>query len=190
MPKIEGYNDAWDEHDSRAMWSAYLQDDIPERLLQRSAVRDAVCAVQRRSVRHRQWLQCGTAIGKRAEIPRDGGPDLDFDGWHVDLQGRYVGQQEINAYSTGLPATTSTVASGPTKIPDYFLVNVGIIKVIPLEGVGPAKALRLGLHIDNLFDKHYYSEGETNTEITDPNTGATQNDFYGITGEPRAVFAA
>ena len=28
MPKVVGFNDAWDEHDSRTMWSAYVQDDI------------------------------------------------------------------------------------------------------------------------------------------------------------------
>jgi hypothetical protein len=28
MPKITGYNDAWNEHDTRQMWSAYIQDDI------------------------------------------------------------------------------------------------------------------------------------------------------------------
>ncbi|HUO91835.1 MAG TPA: hypothetical protein VMU22_02890 [Rhizomicrobium sp.] len=75
-------------------------------------------------------------------------------------------------------------------------MNVGIIKVIPLEGVGPAKALRLGLHIDNLFDKRYYSEGETGTDANNPvnpNPAANGNqfdDFYGITGEPRAVFGS
>ena len=28
MPMIVGYNDAWDEHDTRQTWSAYMQDDI------------------------------------------------------------------------------------------------------------------------------------------------------------------
>jgi outer membrane receptor protein involved in Fe transport len=108
----------------------------------------------------------------------------DFDGWHVDLQGHFVGSQEVNDFATGLPATPADLEAGqPTKIPSYFLANLGIIKVIPLENIGPAKALRLGLHVDNLFDKHYFSEGEIGTN--GPN-----DDFYGITGEPRAVFGS
>jgi len=137
-----------------------------------------------------------------ANVPRylaTAGLIWDYSGWHVDLQGRYVGQQSVNDYNTGLPANTSTLAAGqPTKIPDYFLFNVGIIKVIPLENIGPAKALRLGLHVDNLFDKRYYSEGETNTDSNNPCTPSTcgtanpvqADDFYGITGEPRAVFGS
>ena len=125
-----------------------------------------------------------------ANVPRylaTAGLIWDYDNWHVDLQGHFVGSQEVNAYATGLPATPSDVAPGQlTKIPDYFLVNVGIIKVIPLENIGPAKALRLGLHIDNLFDKHYFSEGETGTDANNN----PLNDFYGITGEPRAVFGS
>lgn len=118
----------------------------------------------------------------------------DYDSWHVDLQGHYVGPQEVDDYVTGLTANSSTLAAGqPSKIPGYFLVNLGIIKVIPLENIGPAKALRLGLHVDNLFDKRYYSEGETNTDANNavsPATGAPYDDFYGITGEPRAVFGS
>ena len=135
-----------------------------------------------------------------ANVPRylaTAGLIWDYDGWHVDLQGRYVGSQEVNDFVSGLPATVSDVAPGQlTKMPSYFLVNVGIIKVIPLENMGPAKALRLGLHVDNLFDKHYYSEGETGTDSNNainPNPaagGAQFDDFYGITGEPRAVFGS
>jgi outer membrane receptor protein involved in Fe transport len=117
----------------------------------------------------------------------------DYDGWHVDVQGRFVGSQSVNDFNTGLPATPSDLAAGqPTKISSYFLANLGIIKVIPLENIGPAKALRLGLHIDNLFDKRYFSEGETGTDANNPNNtlGNQEDDFYGITGEPRAVFAS
>jgi outer membrane receptor protein involved in Fe transport len=140
----------------------------------------------------------GCNVGQQlANVPRylaTAGLIWDYDGWHVDLQGRYVGQQSVNDYVTGLAANPQDLAAGQlSKIPDYFLVNVGIIKVIPLENIGPAKALRLGLHIDNLFDKRYYSEGETNTDANNainPATGQGFDDFYGITGEPRAVFGS
>ena len=115
----------------------------------------------------------------------------DYDGWHVDLQGHYVGVQGLQDYYSSLPENPANLEAGqPTKIPDYFLVNVGIVKVIPVEW-GPANAIRLGLHVDNLFDKKYYSEASTNYRITNPaDAGSEVTDFYGITGEPRAVFGS
>jgi outer membrane receptor protein involved in Fe transport len=115
----------------------------------------------------------------------------DYDGWHVDLQGHYVGQQSLQDYFTSLPENPGNVQAGqPTKIPDYFLFNVGVAKVIPITW-GPANAVKLALHVDNLFDKRYYSEASTNTDANNPINPVTGNpyvDFYGITGEPRAVF--
>jgi outer membrane receptor protein involved in Fe transport len=136
----------------------------------------------------------GCNIGEQLpNVPRyllTSGLIWDYDGWHVDLQGRYVGQQELLDYSTGLPVNPATIEAGqPTKIPDYFLINVGIVKVVPITW-GPSNALRFALHVDNLFDKKYYSEAETNYRITDPNSQPTAIDFYGITGEPRAVFGS
>ena len=115
----------------------------------------------------------------------------DYDGWHADLQGHYVGVQGLSDFNSGLPVDPSTNwdAGQPHKIPDYFLVNVGVVKVIPISW-GPANALRFSLHVDNLFDKRYYSEASTNYRITNPNTDTTLTDFYGITGEPRAVFGS
>lgn len=137
------------------------------------------------------------AVGQQlANVPRyllNAGLIWDYDGWHVDLQGHYVGIQELLNYNTGLPVDPKTIEAGqPTKIPDYFLVNVGIVKVIPVSW-GPANAVRLALHVDNLFDKKYYSEAETNYRINgETSTGLVSHvtDFYGITGEPRAVFGS
>jgi iron complex outermembrane recepter protein len=115
----------------------------------------------------------------------------DFAGWHVDLQGHYVGSQHLQDYFTGLPIAPGALESGQrTKIPSYFLFNVGIIKVIPLHNIGPAKALRLALHADNLFDQRYFSSAQVNTRNLDT-TGSNQaEDFYGLGGEPRAVFGS
>jgi outer membrane receptor protein involved in Fe transport len=117
----------------------------------------------------------------------------DYDGWHVDLQGHYVGRQQLQDYNTSLPGVAGDIAPGQlTENPDYFLVNVGVIKVIPIAW-GPANALRLALHVDNLFDKHYFSSAETNTDLNNgfnPTTGNQLLDFYGLAGEPRAVFGS
>lgn len=116
----------------------------------------------------------------------------DYAGWHVDLQGHYVGKQMLADYNSSLPGVAGDIQPGQrTEEPDYFLIKVGIIKVIPLEDEGPAKALRFSFHIDNLFNQRYFSNAQTNTDAnngTNPATGNQLVDFYGLAGEPRAVF--
>jgi hypothetical protein len=64
-----------------------------------------------------------------------------------------------------------------------------VIKVIPLNW-GLAKALRLALHVDNLLDKRCSSSAQVNTRNLDT-TGSNQaEDFYGLSGEPTAVFGS
>jgi outer membrane receptor protein involved in Fe transport len=108
----------------------------------------------------------------------------------VDLEGHYVGSQQLESFFTSLPIAPGELEAGQrTKVPDYFLVNVGVIKVIPLKW-GPTKALRLALHVDNLFDKRYFSSGQVNTRNLDMSGGNQAQDFYGLAGEPRAVFGS
>lgn len=134
-----------------------------------------------------------------ANIPNyllNAGLTWDYDGWHVDLQGHYVGVQQLQDYNTSEAAVPTDIQPGqPTKLPDYFLFSVGIVKVVPIE-FGPANALRFALHVDNLFDKHYYTDAETNTDSNNtPPPGSAPGtpprvDFYGLAGEPRAVFGS
>ena len=114
----------------------------------------------------------------------------DFAGWHVDLQGHYVGPQQLQSFFTSLPIAPGELESGQrTENPAYILFNVGVIKVIPLQW-GPTRALRLALHVDNLFDQRYFSSAQVNTRNLDM-TGSNQaEDFYGLAGEPRAVFGS
>jgi outer membrane receptor protein involved in Fe transport len=117
----------------------------------------------------------------------------DFDGWHVDLQGQYVGAQQLQDFNTNLPGVVGDIQPGQrTEIPSYFLINLGVTKVIPLK-LGPAKALKLALHVDNLFDQRYFSSAETNTDTNNGFNATTGNqllDFYGLAGEPRAFFGS
>ena len=114
----------------------------------------------------------------------------DYQGWHVDVEGRYVGSQNLQDAFTSLPIAPGALEPGQnTKNPHYFLANIGVIKVIPLQSWGSHKALRLAFHVDNLFNKHYFSSAQVNTR-TDLNTGNQFEDFYGLAGEPRAVFGS
>lgn len=113
----------------------------------------------------------------------------DFDGWHADLEGHYVGSQQLESYFTSLPVQPGELEPGQNdRIPHYFLVNVGVIKVIPLEK-GSNRALRLALHVDNLFNKRYFSSAQVNTRTVDLSENQAE-DFYGLAGEPRAVFGS
>ena len=114
----------------------------------------------------------------------------DYAGWHVDVEGHYVGSQELQDFFTSLPVKPGDLEPGQhTKIPHYFLMNLGVIKVIPLK-LRPAKALRLAVHVDNLFNKRYFSAAQVNTRNLDMSGGHQAEDFYGLAGEPRAVFGS
>jgi outer membrane receptor protein involved in Fe transport len=113
----------------------------------------------------------------------------DYAGWHVDLEGHYVGAQTLQSFFSSLPITPGELEPGQlTEVPSYFLVNIGVIKVIPVKW-GFAKAIRLAFHVDNLFDKRYFSAGQVNTRTIDP-AGDQVEDFYGLAGEPRAFFGS
>ncbi|HEV2363644.1 MAG TPA: TonB-dependent receptor [Caulobacteraceae bacterium] len=113
-----------------------------------------------------------------------------YDNWHVDLEGHYVGAQQLQDFFTSLPIAPGSLEAGQrTQIPDYFLVNLGVIKLIPVKW-GFARDVRLAFHVDNLFDRRYFSDGQSNIRNLDM-TGANQaQDFYGLAGEPRAVFGS
>ena len=56
---------------------------------------------------------------------------------------------------------------------------------------GQANAIRFALNVDNIFNTHYYTDAETNTNSNNGFLGATQlNDVYAETGAPRAVFGS
>ncbi|HWA30202.1 MAG TPA: TonB-dependent receptor [Rhizomicrobium sp.] len=129
-----------------------------------------------------------------ANIPNylvNAGLTWDGDGWHIDLNGQYVGKQKLQDWDTGLPEPAALIAPGqPTKNPSYLLFNLGVVKVVPVD-FGPANAVRLAVHVDNIFNEHYYSDAVTNSDSSNPYVGGNQlRDVYAIAGAPRAVYGS
>jgi iron complex outermembrane receptor protein len=150
----------------------------------------AICTSQTTSDLTGEKCNTGQALPNVPKLLANVGLIWDYSGWHVDVEGHYVGPQGLASYFTGLPIAPGELEPGQrTEIPRYFLVNAGVIKVIPLKW-GMAKAVRLAFHVDNLFDKRYFSSAQVNIRNLDT-TGANQvEDFYGLSGEPAAVFGS
>lgn len=121
----------------------------------------------------------------------------DYDGWHATLDGTLVGSQHLGNYSSGLPELPSCSSAAQaenggclapgelSEMPSYFLLNVGIVKVIPISGLGPVSDVRVALHVDNLTNAHYYDDAEAHY------TNYTNGDYtYGYQAAPRAVYAS
>lgn len=80
-----------------------------------------------------------------------------YEGWWVDLNGRYVGSQYTDNEGTGLPSST--------KIPDYTVVDLNLAKTIPLRSFwGSPGSVKFSLNIDNILNKYYYNEEYTNSD--------------------------
>jgi iron complex outermembrane receptor protein len=151
---------------------------------------EAICTSVTKSDLTAGSCNAGQSLPNVPKVLTNVGLIWDFSGWHVDLHGQFVGRQGLQSYFTSLPIAPGELEPGQlTGIPSYFLVSGGVIKVIPLSW-GLAKALRLALHVDNLLDKRYFSSAQVNTRNLDM-TGTNQaEDFYGLSGEPAAVFAS
>jgi iron complex outermembrane receptor protein len=173
-----------------------LTDDFGELVLGRwqgyvnASYNQAICTSKTTSDLTGLSCNAGQALPNVPKNLANVGLIWDHSGWHVDLEGHYVGAQGLEDYFTSLPIAPGALEPGQrTEIPNYFLVNLGVIKVIPLNW-GPAKAIRLAFHVDNLLDKRYFSSAQVNIRNLDT-TGANQaEDFYGLSGEPFAVFGS
>ncbi len=95
------------------------------------------------------------------------------EGWRVDLNGRYVGKQYIDQAYAGVPSAATIGA--------YAVVNLGVSDTVALSDSGPLHSVRLGLNLDNLFNRRYL-----NTAFTD--TDYFGNSFVrGVVAPPRLV---
>ncbi len=150
----------------------------------------AVCTSITKSDLTGESCNAGQALPNVPKLLANVGLIWDYSGWHVDLQGQYVGPQGLQSYFTGLPIAPGELEPGQrTEIPRYLLVNAGIIRVIPLKR-GVAKAVRLALHVDNLFNRRYFSSAQVNIRNLDASGANQAEDFYGLVGEPVAVFGS
>ncbi|MHB8814314.1 MAG: TonB-dependent receptor [Steroidobacteraceae bacterium] len=161
-------------------WQGYLN----------ASYNQAICTSVSKSDLTGESCNAGQALPNVPKLLANVGLIWDFSGWHVDVEGHYVGAQGLESYFTSLPIAPGELEPGQrTEIPRYFLVNVGVIKVIPVKW-GEAKAVRLALHVDNLFNRRYLSSAQVNIRNLDT-TGSNQaEDFYGLSGEPAAVFGS
>ena len=97
-------------------------------------------------------------------------------GWRVEAQGRYIGRQYIDQSYSTLPSVT--------YIGGHVVVNLGIAKTIPLEDAGALHGVRLGLNLDNLFDRHYLTSAFTDQDVNG-------NDFVrGSVAAPRSIMGS
>jgi outer membrane receptor protein involved in Fe transport len=164
----------------RGEWQGYVN----------ASYNQAICTSVTQSALTGNSCNVGQELANVPKVLANVGLIWDYSGWHVDLEGHYVGSQVLSSYFTFLPIAPGELERGQrTEVPSYFLVNLGVIKVIPLEW-GMAKAVRLAFHVDNLFNKHYFSSGQVNIRNLDMTGGNQAEDFYGLSGEPAAVFGS
>lgn len=114
------------------------------------------------------------------DVPHDlvtAGLVWNWDNWRVNADGQYVGTRYMAYGFAGTPAA----APDPTTLPSYFLVNLGIVKVVPVDFAG-ANAVKFSLNIDNLLDRHYYARGYVDFD----NNGASYT--RALEGAGRAIY--
>ncbi|MBV8495719.1 MAG: TonB-dependent receptor, partial [Gammaproteobacteria bacterium] len=107
----------------------------------------AICTSATTSDLTGQSCNAGQSLPNVPKVLTNLGLIWDFSGWHVDVEGQYVGKQGLASAFTGLPITPSELEPGQgTEIPGYLLVSLGVIKVIPVNW-GFARAVRVALHV-------------------------------------------
>jgi iron complex outermembrane receptor protein len=118
----------------------------------------------------------GERVGDVPDSLASVGATWTYDGWRLSGQGRYIGKQVVLDYNTGVP-------DGVT-IPDYFVMDIGLSKTVPLTGYSQwAKTVKFAINVDNLFNRYYYNYADTST---------SENFFHQLTefaspGAPRSI---
>jgi len=95
------------------------------------------------------------------------------DGWRANAEGRFIGRQYLDQTYSGTPS--SAVIGG------HMVVNLGLSRLFVLGAGSGNQTLRVGLNVDNVFDRRYLNTGFTDTDA------AGNNFVRGIYAAPRAV---
>jgi iron complex outermembrane receptor protein len=94
-------------------------------------------------------------------------------GWRANVSVRYVGKQYINQLQAGTP-TSSTISP-------HTVADLGASRTLNWDGSWGVRSLRLALNVDNLFNKYYYNEAYTDTDVN-------SNSFVrAVPGAPRSI---
>jgi iron complex outermembrane receptor protein len=91
-----------------------------------------------------------------ADVPYDlasAGLDWGWNGWGANVDVRYVGKQYTDQYQLGAP--------GASTIPSYVVVDLGAWKTFDVHDMGRNGSVRVGVNVDNLFNRLYFNEGFT-----------------------------
>ncbi len=96
-----------------------------------------------------------------------------FDGWRANAEGRFIGRQYLDQIYSGTPS--SAIIGG------HMVVNAGVSRTFGLGGGNSNQTLRVGLNVDNLFDRRYLNTGFTDTDVNG------NNFVRGIYAAPRAI---
>jgi len=98
-----------------------------------------------------------------------------YNGFRLDLEGRYVGSQYILNDETGVTAGV--------KIPGYFIMDASLSKTIILSNPSfLAKSVKFSIRADNLFNKYYYNQADI--ESSEPHYGNTE---FASPGAPQSI---
>jgi outer membrane receptor protein involved in Fe transport len=94
-----------------------------------------------------------TAGERMADVPRvlaTGGLTWSYQGFRLDVSGRYIGQQLI-LDDSGTPA----MPPEPTGIPGYAVFDLGLSKTLQLSD---GHSVKVSFYARNLFNKYYYAD--------------------------------
>ena len=117
-----------------------------------------------------------TAGTPLADVPQNlasAGATWKHDGWRANAEGRFIGRQYLDQINSGTP--TAAVIGG------HLVVNLGLSRVFGLGAGNSHETLRIGLNVDNVFDRKYLNSGYTDMDA------AGNNFIRGIYAAPRAV---
>jgi outer membrane receptor protein involved in Fe transport len=99
-----------------------------------------------------------------------------WNGWRASADGQYVSSEYLNQSLAGTPTNFTT--------PPYFVLNLGVEKTIPVK-LGIMKALVVAFHVDNLFNRRYFTQESNIKQDSNGNNYASV-----LVGQPQAFYGS